>query len=833
MAKSGRKFSIWVLGAGVAVAIGLFGDQCSGNASVDQLQPSNLHYADGIVGPFFADPSVLGALECPDKKCEGPLSFTHLMNSDLYETLIQTLPGKNPFIERKSETALIVSTIKEDLANIRVSGGSPGAQLDPNFLIHPQSRVQLVGIINRMDRQFHRDQRESDCGELSLIYRFAYPLSRLPITMNIVFPAAVRKLDCQTAARNWLTALEAETTTPPVEFAKRLMSEGAGPLSHLVGRNISRIELNMQTYRKPASLDRTDFGSEATYLIKVFRWNKRTKRFEPSFLPNEINRTALICDPNDPVATCERKTIKKQKLVRYLQRVDVVANIDNGTLDIPQSLGVLSMRAVSVSPGGQHRSINQPYWNANNAIGRDQASINRESIITDKEIDVAIVAAQRASIKLRFIGDAEDFRQRLNDSTCTGCHQTRAIAGFHFPGLDQSDIPASNSIYLAGSPHFYGDQPRRMDIVRGIASSKNGKLPFDAISTSFSARPMEKYAPALFETALVGGWGGACLVSTDGAPSNSKRNWPCQTGLSCKQLFQSVNAKGIGTCVPALRREIGDYLQTGVVKTTGWGFDSYERSAPPIGTDEYVERDTRIPDDLLPKDPPNKNSYFGSHQEFYTGHRGTLSQLLQDKCDKNTIPKTECYAAKRDSLSGGFPAGMLRLSECIGLPSEATCGLVASTGFNKCIKKIGSLGFEDFDINTCFAYFTSYAGMRACDSANPCRDDYICVKPIDPNPLANMHKLHQDRLKRLQDSSPGNPWTRINNEAGKTPYDINDYGQQQPDEAWIKRNDVRGICIPPYFVFQFRSDNHPPFPVDSNQESHKQRLFPYEKEGEF
>ena len=44
-------------------------------------------------------------------------------------------------------------------------------------------------------------------------------------------------------------------------------------------------------------------------------------------------------------------------------------------------------------------------------------------------------------------------------------------------------------------------------------------------------------------------------------------------------------------------------------------------------------------------------------------------------------------------------------------------------------------------------------------------------------------------------------------------YDADDFGQKEPDDAWLSRNggvgDRRGICIPPYFVFQFRSDGHP------------------------
>ena len=43
--------------------------------------------------------------------------------------------------------------------------------------------------------------------------------------------------------------------------------------------------------------------------------------------------------------------------------------------------------------------------------------------------------------------------------------------------------------------------------------------------------------------------------------------------------------------------------------------------------------------------------------------------------------------------------------------------------------------------------------------------------------------------------------------------DPDDFGQKEPDAAWLGRNygkgDQRGLCIPPYFVFLFRSDGHP------------------------
>lgn len=817
---------------------------CATSMPGGALKAADNWYTGQPLGPFIADPEVLKILDCPDSDCEGPLSFVHLMQSNLYKKIRGiTLPGNNPFVVREKETAEIVSTVKTDLDNIRVANGSPPFQLDPNFLQHPSSRVQLVGIINRMDRQLHQSQRESKCGEVSLIYRFAYPLSRLPVTMNIVFPAAAGSLNCKTAAKRWLKALEAQGSESPEDFAKRLMSKRIGPIPHLVGRNISRLELNMQTYRKPASADPKDFGSEANYLIRVYRWNEKLQRFQPSELPNEIDRNGLVCLPQEPAEICAMKRARRSALVKYLQRPKVVAKIDNGTLDIPKGLGVLSRRALSVSPGGQHRSVNQPYWDASVASNRDSANVRREQVITDSEIKRAIEAAKRAGVVLKNTGNVADFRQRLNDSTCSGCHQTRAIAGFHFPGLDPFGTPPSNAVYLAGSPHFYGDQPRRMDVVKAIAKSASGWVPDKILMTSYSARPMKKYEKALGKTALIGGWGGACLLESAFLKSPSKRNWPCKAGLVCRQLFESPNTNGVGTCVPDGRFEIGDYLQSGAVQTTGWGHDGYARRTPIFddtiedtednriariyGIDEYIERRTTIASKFLPAQAPAGNSYYGSHQEFYIGHRGDLLKQIEAQCASGAKPMTDCYAIRRDALSGGFPSGMLRLSECVGLPSEATCALVASSGFNKCISKLGKPGFEDFKIETCFAYFTSYAGMRACDVGNPCRDDYICVAPVDPNPKANFRKLYDDRLSRLEDASANSPWLRI---IGK-PYDKNQFGQQLADDEWIARNDTRGICIPPYFVFQFRSDNHPPFPENYLQEGGEPRA--YEEEGQF
>src|SRR5262249_40113731 len=115
--------------------------------------------------------------------------------------------------------------------------------------------------------------------------------------------------------------------------------------------------------------------------------------------------------------------------------------------------------------------------------------------------------------------------------------------------------------------------------------------------------------------------------------------------------------------------------------------------------------------------------------------------------------------------------------------------------FNACIPRIKS--DPDYSVNLCFRYFTSFAGLRACDHANPCRDDYICIRPF-----GYTTNFYDDRLKDLTTQ----PYFYQVNDRN---YDIDDYGQKRPDSGWVSRNDTRGICIPPYFVFQFRSDGHP------------------------
>jgi hypothetical protein len=748
---------------------------------------------DIAAGPYIADPAVVTLLDRSDPGGDcarsGPLVFGCLIQalstSQAHEPPIGALA--NPFNLTVAQD--IRETIEQDLTGYQNSGGiEPSQQINPAFLTNAGSRMELVGIVNRIDRQFIHDLVPGDedhrrCGEISLVYRFSYSLrngevsSRLPVTMNVVLPAIPRDpatgiTTCRQVAARWVAELRRSPERTPQQVVADLTDAKTGIVSPLSGRDIERVELNIQAYRISAGSDATDLGSTAEYVIRVFRWNPDRKMFTASYLTNQIDRARLLGNPRGDANSCDPgvdRPMSREKFLSFLLSPVVLSDVDNGTLNIPQQF--LACRATSASPGGAARSGNALYWDA--ADGPEQ-------LVTDARIKAALARATSATRQFSYMRSPADVRLRLNELSCTGCHQTRAIAGFHFPGADREGTPVSNAVYLPGSPHFYGDQLRRLTILRQLAAGK--ALNRYQLAQSYASRPLSKFKQQLGGTQLIGGWGGTCLLPEHRA--SSKRQWDCQAGLTCTALFDSRNAPGMGTCVPESRREIGDALQVGVVTTSAYGRDAYLRKTPaPVG--DWTDRENRstlIPADVLPSNPPAGNSFYGAHQEFY---KGVVSP-------DPSLPLQEQLRIKRDSLTGGFPSGMLRLSECLGLPPESTCGLVASSGFNACLEEVKT---GPTTLNQCFAQRTSYAGMRACDVANPCRDDYICLRPMGYT-AANGHDNYEARRQIVSGI-----------------YDPQDFGQQEPDQSWLARNqgqgDQRGICIPPYFVFQFRSDGHP------------------------
>ncbi|CAN5468637.1 hypothetical protein BH10PSE7_BH10PSE7_14220 [soil metagenome] len=556
---------------------------------------------------------------------------------------------------------------------------------NPDFIDAAGSRLVLTGVINRMDRAF---LSQHPCGEIRLVYRFHYTLnipkkktltSRLPLTLSLIFDAKPPgETSCAEIARRWLDT--AGHKLPPAEQAQWLHGV-AGPLSpDLLGsRQIIRVELNMQVLRLPAAVKK-DFGGHAEYLMKQFRWDGRI--FQDSLMENQPDRERLLADP-----------ALLRDLKAFLSEPASVYDLDRGRLILAQRF--LVDRAVSVAPGGLARSQNNPYTD----------------LLSDKDIVAALSTFAATGGALRTIKSVAGFRARLNDMTCSGCHQTHAIAGFHYTGADSADEIDQNAVFVPGSAHFFGDLPRRRAIVEAFAAGR----PPD-FTRPFAGRPGAAFAPQLAGTDLFNGWGAVCYNGND----QTFATWTCGDGLKCAALHASPLHEGFGTCMSAAGNKVGDPVEFGTVKMTRFGNDSYCRTSPATLAACRIAPDR----DPRPALPDKSGRWRAARQRWDTASAQT----------------------------GGFPAGMLRLGGCEGLPAEATCGRVARQGFNDCVADPKKTYRE------CLSERTALSGLRACDAGHPCREDYICTA----------------RNSDLPAAKPG-----------------------------------KGTCIPPYFVFQFRVDGHP------------------------
>jgi hypothetical protein len=122
--------------------------------------------------------------------------------------------------------------------------------------------------------------------------------------------------------------------------------------------------------------------------------------------------------------------------------------------------------------------------------------------------------------------------RRLNDLSCTGCHQGRTVAGFHFLGIDGPQTDAVNAIAVAASPHFVLDQPRRRTYVEALAAG----------DVAVAARPLSVRADR-----REGGFGSHCGL---GNPSFAA--WTCDPGLRCEAVTADSLASRTGLCLPAI-----------------------------------------------------------------------------------------------------------------------------------------------------------------------------------------------------------------------------------------------------------------------------------------
>jgi len=391
------------------------------------------------------------------------------------------------------------------------------------------TRFVLAGIVNRMDRAYLSKQ---NCGEIRLIYRLvelnAPPVGdhlispRLPMTLNIVLKARGdhakdakgAALSCAEIARRWLHA--GDLTSTGAALVERLTS-GDGPLELIAPADIERVETNLQIAHASSSVN-GDF--RADYLLKVFDYNEATRAFEEATLENQIDRDRILADGK-----------LRREFKAWLLEPSHFAELDRGTILIPKEF--LAKRAIAPTPVGFSPSTLQPAFGLVEGEGANP-------VFTKADVVTALEKATRGA-NLQNIRSVAGFERRLNDVTCAGCHQTRGIGGFHFPGVDWMATNPSNSTVVPGSPHFFGDQVRRRSI---LASIRDGG-PVD-YSRGFSSRPQLRGSRELAGSEYEDGWGAPCYRQSGSAAANDRsfRSWTCAKGLAC-QVMSEVSRMGM------------------------------------------------------------------------------------------------------------------------------------------------------------------------------------------------------------------------------------------------------------------------------------------------
>jgi hypothetical protein len=349
---------------------------------------------------------------------------------------------------------------------------------------------------------------------------------RLPMTLNVVLKAKADHavdangvaITCAEIARRWLSV--GELTSTGAELAASLTAKD-GPLDLITPDNIDRIETNLQIAHVPKS-EAHEFRTD--YLMKVFDYDAKSATFEESPLEDQVDRARLLSDEK---LGAEFKA--------WLLDPDHFGELDRGTVLIPDKF--LAKSVIAPTPIGFAPSDRQPAFGL--VAGEDGTN---NPLFSESDVVSALEKAAERGVRLQNISSVAGFERRLNDVSCGGCHQTRGIGGFHFPGVDWMAANPSNTIVVPASPHFFGDQVRRRDVVTAF---RDGKDP--DFSHGFASRPQLRGSTELAGTQYEDGWGAHCYAQSSNAAENDKSfsSWGCAEGLSCQVMSEATR---MGMC---------------------------------------------------------------------------------------------------------------------------------------------------------------------------------------------------------------------------------------------------------------------------------------------
>lgn len=599
----------------------------AGEPVVDVMDPATL-------ARLAADGYGLGAvLSVPEAETTAELSAA----SPAFRTLADTV-------------AADVATLRADMAATgrtlyEVTDGNVGRVLDLRWLASPLARFELVAVVDRADR---RDFAElvrpgESCGEVRLIYRLAYSFerkgahyaSRMPVALNVVFdaPSSAWNGDCAAFAASFVPA---EPAAGPQAAAAWL---AAGPLDR-ARLALKQVEVNAQIVRFPSGME-TTFGGQAVYLMRIFAADTAAG-------PLLLSEKPLENTPD--VARIAADAALKARLVDYV-RTNIAA-IDQGVFALPDDL--TARRVFSFSTYGSARVANHPY----------------AQLLT--EADLAGVLPDDAGATLALVRSPAGLIARLDQATCSGCHQAGATAGFHVLGLDGAGASPLNALALGLSPHAYAERPRRAAYGTAVAAGRapNHFRPPSAAPPADWSGGAPVHAPA----------GAGMMCALDASGRDLVPSWSCATRLACTAIATQDGEAGgaFGQCLPPAEKVFSGLpcLEGAVVPgakpwldrfVPGAQLSSFDRRASPSG---YTCR------------PP------------VGGAPGGLAYR-------------QCNAA--DKAFTGFAGGRL--------PDEV-CALAGGKAFDRCV---ASNNFAD-----CLAASVLRGNRMTCGGDRFCREDFLC-----------------------------------------------------------------------------------------------------------
>jgi hypothetical protein len=573
-------------------------------------EPEALVDVDGVVAGETAsvvetDPRAMAALE------QRGLSAARLFGANR---------RTNDALAKTAVFAAIVRTLETDVRELDARPGvgpdpAPNRPFDVRWLRDPRARFELIGAVHRPDRKFVEGPgSRSACGEARLVYRLVLeppgrPATALPMTMNVIFPLGA---PCDEAARAW--------TTMPLRGKARVDALAA------IYRSLPsfiKVETNLQNLHGPAVRPAED--DHAEYLLRSFE-----------MVNGELVARPLLDTPRDDLSKEDREALAKWI-------VDHFREIDDGSYVIPDRF--LAQRSVSFAPRGAARTKNRAF----------------ARLFPDRSVFAALPFE-----KAWLLRSPLALLRRLDQGTCSGCHETRAIAGFHLLGEDRNPDARFNALAVPMSNHFSGELTWRTEMAFA------------------AARGMAFWKPRPFaesNEATAGARGAHCqmmnVVEKNGRkvfeklPDPSFVAWQCGAGLRCRDLY--ADPDGIGVCAPDDGNHEGDACEDA-------------RAEPLEGPDgdRIVSR--------------------GKETCFFGG-----KDAGKDSCSPNHY---------------GFPGGMCSdACTTLGRVRDGfVCADLPASGYETdCFP-------QRIPIEKCLETHFARRIVRGCDPKNPCRDDYACAR---------------------------------------------------------------------------------------------------------